>query len=199
MTRRSLPARPWIDTTEFTRSGGELAAEQSPLDFPRLRDLLADDEGTLAWRLAGERRTRPEGGTDAFLTLRLSGSVHLTCVRCLEPVAATLEAQRLFKIAATETQAEREDADSETYDVLSASPRMDVLELVEDELIMALPIAPRHEDCRLPAAAAATGGDSMAAPGDEPDGQRPSPFAVLAGFRPLRRGNGGDGSGGRDA
>jgi uncharacterized protein len=196
MTRRSLPTRPWIDTTEFTRSGGELAAEQSPLDFPRLRDLLADDEGTLAWRLAGERRTRPEGGTDAFLTLRLSGTVHLTCVRCLEPVAATLEAERLFKIAATETLAEREDADSEAYDVLSASPRMEVLELVEDELIMALPIAPRHEDCRLPAAAAR--GDSMSAPGEEADGQRPNPFAVLAGLRPVRRGNG-DGGGGRDA
>lgn len=180
-------ARPWIDTLEFARSGGSLEATQSPPDFPRLLDLLAAPEGRIDWRLGGERRRRPDGGADAFLALELSGSVALACTRCLKPVQAGFAEQRLFKIAATESQAEREDAQTDEYDALVASPRFDVLEFVEDEVILALPIAPRHAECSLP------GGPV------EPDAQapeRPNPFAVLATLKARAPGDGGDTGGG---
>jgi len=213
------PARPTIDTERFVHDRGELSARQAPDELPRLRELLADGDGWIEWRLSGERRPRPEGGSEAFLRLSLSGSVGLTCVRCLEPVRAALAEARLFKLALTETEAEREDAESEGYDVLAANPRFDVLGLVEDEAILALPIAPRHEDCRLPAGAgrpgagpgadagAGTGTDDRPGPGeaarageapssDAGDGEvRPNPFAVLARLKRPDPGGGGSGGG----
>jgi uncharacterized protein len=177
------PARPWIDTSEFARRGATLSARQSPADFPRLRELLAGDEGEIAWSLDGERRPRPEGGSDLFMRLGLSGEVWLECTRCLQPVSARIDEQRLFKLALTETQAEREDAQADDYDVLAGSPRFDVLELVEDEAMMALPIAPRHDDCSLPARPApAAGARSVPPAGDEAD-RRPNPFSALAGLK----------------
>jgi len=97
-------------------------------------------------------------------------------VRCLEPVEAAIDAVRMFRIAQTESQAAREDADAEEFDVLAASPRFDVLELVEDEVIMALPIAPRHEACGLPGEAGKLGA------GEEEAQERTNPFEVLRGL-----------------
>jgi uncharacterized protein len=174
-TKPAAAARPWIDLLEFARAGSSLGAEQRPADFPRLTELLAGPDGRIEWRLAGERRPRPEGGADAFLRLHIGGSVTLACIRCLRPVQAEFADERLFKIAATESQAEREDAQTDEYDALVASRRFDVLELVEDEAILALPIAPRHADCSLPGAATAEAPPAQA--------ERPNPFAVLASLR----------------
>lgn len=184
---RTLPdsPHPWIDTLDFARSGAHLEAVQSPAAFPRLRGLLADDEGSVGWRLDGERRPRPEGGAESFLTLRLEGEVSLACMRCLQPVRVRFGDRRQFKVAATESQAEREDAQTDEYDVIAASRRFDVHELVEDEAILALPIAPRHADCSLP-------GGPPAEPQPDAGAERPNPFAALAALRQPRRGNGGD-------
>lgn len=180
-------ARPWIDTGEFARRGSALSATQPAASLPRLREMLASGAGAIAWQLAGSRVARPEGGFDLFLRLRLTGEVELACTRCLRPVRATLDEDRLFKLALTETQAEREDAQADEYDVLAGSPRFDVLELVEDEAIMALPIAPRHTDCRLPE----TAGDPTAEP-REAAPSRASPFAVLGRLRRAEDGEGSD-------
>ena len=182
-TGMNQAARPWIDTSEFARRGSSLSARQSPGDFPRLRELLAGDEGEIDWSLSGERRPRPEGGSDLFMRLALSGEVSLACTRCLQPVRVRIDEQRLLKLALTETQAEREDARADDYDVLAGSQRFDVLELVEDEAIMALPIAPRHDDCSLPTHSA----PDLSAPSASQEGhgadRRPNPFSVLAGLK----------------
>ena len=85
-----------------------------------------------------------------------------------------------------EAEAARLDEESED-DVLELPPRLDLHALVEDELILALPLVPRHE--RLPGAAARAGGTDA----PEDDAPAPHPFAALAALR--RRGPGG-GSGG---
>ena len=198
--RRGAPARPLIDTDEFTRANGELSAQQSPDDFPRLHDLLVDDEGAIEWRLNGERRRRAQGGSEGYLRLTFSGTVNASCVRCLEAVRTDLAEERLIKLALTETQAEREDVDAEDFDVLAANPRLDVLDLVEDELIMELPIAPRHEACSLPdqtgdgVDGAAASDEPVGEPSDAPgtgnaadDPPRPRPFAVLASLKGRTR------------
>lgn len=172
---------------EFARSGGSLEAEHPASDFHRLLELLAAPEGHIRWRLDGQRRPRPEGGADSFLHLQIAGTVSLECIRCLKPVEAQFGDERLFKIAATEAQAEREDAQTDDYDALVASRRFDVLELVEDEAILALPIAPRHADCGLPAEADAPAAQALR--------ERPNPFAVLAGLRDRRPDDGPDDAG----
>ncbi len=94
-----------------------------------------------------------------------------------------IDEQRLFKLALTETQAEREDARADDYDVLAGSQRFDVLELVEDEAIMALPIAPRHDDCALPAQSAPEPAPRRPRRKGPSADRRPNPFSVLAGLK----------------
>lgn len=185
--RRKGPSRPVIDLVDFARTAGVLEGEGGPAQFPRLREALHDDSGRIAWRVEGSRRARAEGGAESYLALRLAGSVVMECNRCLKGVPAELDEERLFKVLPTESQAERFDAESDECDALVASAEFDVLELVEDEAILALPIAPRHARCELPLGAA-----QPEPAGEQAVEQRPNPFAVLASLKGSRK----DGQGG---
>ena len=117
--------------------------------------------------------------------LRLSAKACLpwTCQRCLQPVEIDIEVSRAIRFVADEATAAQMDAESED-DVLVISRSFDVLELVEDELIMASPIVPFHGQCPdLPAMSVADAdfddGESGGAEGDTAGG-KPNPFAVLA-------------------
>ena len=80
--------------------------------------------------------------------MQLEGSVTLSlvCQRCLGPVDIDVEFERSFRFVATEELAEIEDEESEE-DVLVLSRDFNLLELLEDELLMAMPPAPMHEQC----------------------------------------------------
>ncbi len=147
-------------------------------DLGRMRDMLAGEQGELRWELRGERRARHEGGHDDYLALALDGAAQLACVRCLQPVTVELHERRLYRLFATETQALREDAEVDEYDALVGDARFDPLALLEDEAILALPIAPRHAQCR-PGVEMGAAAPETADPGAE----RGNPFAVLARLR----------------
>jgi DUF177 domain-containing protein len=102
------------------------------------------------------------------LTGSIQGTLELTCQRCLEPVAVPLDIRLKLGIVASEDDAERLP---EGYEVLLAGRDPIVLsELVEDEIILALPLIPRHSD------AAHCGMQREEAARLE---QKISPFAVL--------------------
>ena len=183
-------SRPVVDTRDFTRTAGGIDGACAVARLARLADLLADHEGEVDWSLEGGSDRRPDGGSDARLTLAFSAGLRLRCVRCLEPVAVAVDERRHYRLVVTESVAEREDMDSEDADLIAHDPRLDVLELLEDEVIMALPIAPRHRDCRPPAASDASGAAPDADRRDE--AVRVHPFAALAS---LRRGPGEPGTG----
>ncbi len=67
-----------------------------------------------------------------------------------------------------------EDADTEAISMDAFADIEDLLDLVEDEVLLGLPIAPMHEDVR-----AHAGRDPKAKRND-----RPSPFAVLEKLKP---------------
>jgi uncharacterized protein len=89
----------------------------------------------------------------------------MTCQRCLQPLAVPVEVAAELELAESREAAEAAD---DEVDRVVASRNMDVAALVEDELLLALPMVAAHEDCPLPA---------------EDDGSAPSPFAKLAGLR----------------
>jgi uncharacterized protein len=91
------------------------------------------------------------------------------CQRCLEPLPVTLAVDRQIRFVEGEEEAERLDADSDD-DVLALEPATDLHALLEDELILALPLVPRHADCGLPSGGAAV---------EDPS----HPFAGLAALR----------------
>jgi uncharacterized protein len=70
--------------------------------------------------------------------------LELPCQRCLDPIRIPIVIDAELQLA--QNAREISEADDEIDRVL-ASRRMDVAWLVEDEVILALPMAPRHEEC----------------------------------------------------
>lgn len=189
-----------IDTAELTRAGGTLSGREPVARLTRLASMLdPDDPGdTIEWTLTGRREPQPEGGRQPWLSLHFAGAVGMICTRCLQRVAVPLSADHRFLLVADEALAAHADAETDEYDVLVGSRHFDVLELVEDEVIMALPLVPRHDDCRLPdqpAVSAGLAGNERvrgdgSARGDASDEaaaegktDKPNPFAVLGRMR----------------
>lgn len=144
--------------------------------FPRLAEDSIGGAGLrgVAWKATGSMRSTP-GYAEAQPWLQLSAETALpmTCQRCLQPVEVQVAFDRLFRFAADEPTAEREDEDAEE-DVLAMRQDFSLLELVEDELLLALPAFPMHEVC--PVEPLASVEDAAF---EEAGRQRQNPFAVL--------------------
>lgn len=173
-----------LDVAAFAGAGAVLEHDDAQAGFERL---LAETAGRSAdravhWRAEGERQEDVSGHARHWLHLRAETVLSLTCQRCLEPVDMPLAVARSFRFVATEAQAEIEDEDAEE-DVLAISHEFDLLALVEDELLMELPLAPTHATCPSRPAFSAADADF-----DDQAPAKPNPFAALAGLRPGKGG-----------
>jgi uncharacterized protein len=159
-----------LDVDAFVDSTGLLGGQCAVGSLSRLASLvLPDAEASVAWDAIGERRQGPDRRAQRWVRLRVQSPVRMTCQRCLEPVALDLRVDRALRFVPTEAEAEALDLDSDD-DVLAASHRLDLIGLVEDELVLALPTVPRHESCLPP---------RLADPEASAPPTRPNPFAVL--------------------
>src|SRR5215470_3746395 len=135
--------QPVIDGFEFATAGATQEGTLPLSSFPRLRDVLASDVGDVRYSLHGVRdqRGRPS------LELRVSATLQLRCQRCLAPLAFEVDDEALLVLAGSQAEIDAEPLDVDSPDRVVAGKEMDVRALVEDELILALPYAPRHEGC----------------------------------------------------
>lgn len=166
-----------LDALRFAREGASLQGQAPLSGFARLgQDLQGppDPAAQVAWQARGEWRTGPAGtGHEPWLHLQASAVLPLTCQRCLGPVDTPVDVDRWFRFVPDEAAAEAQDDDCEE-DLLALEPRPDLLGVVEDELIMSLPLVPMHDTC--PSRPALP--PEPAPPAE--DRQRPHPFAALA-------------------
>jgi uncharacterized protein len=123
------------------------------------------------WAARGELRQCSGEAPQNWLHLQVHAEAWPTCQRCLLPFSTPIEVRRAFRFVATEGEAEALDADSED-DVLALGPSFDLIGLIEDELVLAWPVVPRHERCSQPVQPA--GGEPVA---------EESPFAALAALK----------------
>ena len=134
-----------IDAFEFCRSNGSQQGETPVAEMTRLTKDCADSSGTIAWQV--------KGGTSKLgfpqLTLSVDGTVKLVCQRCLMPYAHTIESTTVLVLGKDDEQADEieEMLDDESIDVIVGSRSMTVLDLVEDEALLALPHTPKHDVC----------------------------------------------------
>jgi uncharacterized protein len=140
-----MSAQTVIDSLEFARTGQILQGSLAVPELKRLKESLADDQGQIDFAVKGARdaRRRP------VLTLEISGNLHLQCQRCLGLLEYSLRlSNTLLLVGAGEVAAG--DLDDEDAEWIEASGELDVAMLVEDEIILSLPYAPRHEEgtCR---------------------------------------------------
>ena len=156
--------QPVIDGFEFATAGATQEGTLPLRSFPRLQDVLVSDVGDAAYTLRGVRdeRGRPS------LQLDVRATLQLRCQRCLGPLAHDVHAHTLLVLASSQAEIDAEPAGVDSPDRVLAGKEMAVRDLVEDELILALPYAARHEGCE----AAAAGTDRPAS----------SPFAGLRGM-----------------
>jgi uncharacterized protein len=156
--------QPVIDGFEFASAGATQQGVWPLSEFPRLRDVLASDGGEVAYEVRGVRDERGRPG----LRLKVNGTLALRCQRCLEPMPFEVHTDETLVLAATLAEIHAEPADAHAPDRVVAGKEMALRELIEDELILAVPYAPRHENC-VPAGA----GDRA---------EKVSPFAGLRGL-----------------
>jgi len=126
------------------------------------------------WRAAAELRAGATGQMDMWLHLQANASVPLTCQRCMAAAQTPLQVNQWYRFVATEEIAMAQD-DASQEDLLVITPHFDLLALLEDELLMALPLVPMHDECPvLPEFSAGV----IDVPDDGPG--KPNPFAALA-------------------
>lgn len=156
--------QPTIDGFEFASAGATQEGTWPLRDFPRLRDMLATDSGVVAYSITGvqDERGRPS------LRLKVRGTLTLRCQRCLETMAFPVDTDETLVLAATLAEIHAEPASTSAPDRVVAGKEMALRELIEDELILAVPYAPRHEDC--------------ASAGAHDSAEKVSPFAGLRGL-----------------
>jgi uncharacterized protein len=164
---------PSLDLARAARQTYGLEGRLPVKSLPRLVAALASD--------AGEVELKLEAGLDparrVVITGRMDAELELQCQRCLEPVKLKVHAEpHLAWVKTDEQLAALPDA----YEpLLSADGQVALQELVSDELLLALPLVPRHEGD------AACGSFTESAADAEPGEARKNPFAELA---KLKRG-----------
>lgn len=171
-----------LDVRAFAQAGATLQADDPIAHFERLQAEAHLEDGapalgSVSWQARGEMRPGASGGAAAvWLHLQASAAVPLTCQRCLGPVETPLLVDRWFRFVADEAAAAAEDDDCEE-DLLALEPRPRLYEVLEDELLMELPLVPLHDTCPVPVVMHAS--DPMVDLG-ESEPERKNPFAELA-------------------
>lgn len=154
-----------IDSLEFARRHEALSGRLQLSTLPRLVEVLFDTSGSLDFKVSGET-----AGGDAFLAVKLEGALPLICQRCLGALVFEISVNSRMMLVEPGSpwpdDGQTGGLEDEACDAIEASGNLDLAPLLEEEILLALPIAPRHEHCEPPAATTAS--------------KEASPFAKLA-------------------
>lgn len=166
---RLMYARPFIDSLDFAINGERIDAQVPFAELARLHDVLFDTDGVLQYTVVGAQdyRGRP------VLDISITGDCHLRCQRCLNGFDYRIVHQtRLLLCDQQELEALDSEMDAagsdEDVEAILADAHLDVLALLEDEILLGLPISPMHQ-----------AGACQAASGENTQKERRNPFAVL--------------------
>jgi uncharacterized protein len=111
----------------------------------RIAEELASDEGIAKATVVLSR----EAG-QIIAALEFEAELTLRCQRCLGPMPQRLQGSS--RVALVESEDAVAEVPPELETALAPAGRMALAELVEEELMLALPAAPRHEEGQCPAA-----------------------------------------------
>jgi uncharacterized protein len=136
-----MSSRPVIDALDFARNAGALHGKIAISALERLQDYLIENSGELQYEVAGVLNS------DGKPALRISagGLIRLRCQRCLGELVHVLDLRTDLVLAQNEKELSSLDED-ESIDCILAESSLDVLGLIEDEIILSLPISPRHDE-----------------------------------------------------
>lgn len=162
-----------IDPGQFARERATARGSFGADALVRLAEVLFDAAGTdgqhggmIEYRVTGFVTPKDEAG----LRIDVSGEIELRCQRCMERLKLPLKLQREIVLVAGVDEFAQSADEPESVDTIPAVGRIDLHELVEEEILLALPLAPRH----------AGGECGLHEAGQAPLQGGASPFATLA-------------------
>jgi uncharacterized protein len=149
----------------------ELRGTFTPADLERLSETLANDDGELRYRIAAslDKQRRK------VVSCIIEGFVFLTCQSSLEAFRHEVSISDRLVLVDDESQLPAIEVESDTEDYLVADEPLDIRDLVEDAVLLALPMVPRKP-----------GLEEAKAGGEEPGARRESPFAALASLKKTK-------------
>jgi uncharacterized protein len=128
-----------VDPWRFCRDAQSWETRSDVATFPRLAHEFT--QGELFCRVVG----RVDQRGSLSLQVSISGKVGLTCQRCLGSMPYAVEVGRTLYLARNEAELERLDALPDS-DAIQAGERLSLVELIEDEVLLSLPLAPMHAE-----------------------------------------------------
>ena len=117
-------------------------------DMPRLaKEVASINPGDgFAWQMETHFEDSPGSEPLQILDLVLNGRLHLVCQCCLQDCAIDLDEKRRFILVASEAEADAYPLEDEEQEPLVASQHFNLLETMEDEVLLSLPLIPKHPE-----------------------------------------------------
>ena len=154
-----------IDLQSLAKDGGRVHRTVPVESLGRLVESLLEPVGTVTFEFQGERDDEGK----LYVDLQIQGDLVLQCQRCLEAMVWPCNVQNRLLLLRSGEELPENELENDAVDALEVEPLTDLLALVEDEVLLALPLVPRHENCEPPVKAGVD--DEI------------SPFAVLRQLR----------------
>lgn len=173
MLTEPLPSA--LDIRKAAARGVSISGTLRPMDLPRFRALLAGDTGTVRAEMAFSR----DEENRAIAHVQVQAEVEVTCQRCLGAMSLQVTAENTLAVAWNDDQARHLPRHLDP--LIVSGEDCNLWELVEEELILALPQFSYHdtEDCKK-----TLSGYTGPAIEAEQGASRPNPFNVLAQLKP---------------
>lgn len=148
MSRDAWQIDPWA----FARTSGRRDGVIESAAMPRLSgEVVVANDGlnvSALGTIAEDNRS--------YLHVRVSGVAWLTCQRCLDPVEHVIHHDVLFQLWPTDAALPDDELFEDQFDALPVGNELDLVHLIEEEVLLGLPLSPRHPDCQLPEVASRT-------------------------------------------
>lgn len=164
-----------LDVRKAAVRGSRVSGYLKPLDLKRFRPLLASDEG----RINVEIHCFRDEERRYLLSIKVEAQIEVTCQRCLKPLIKHISS--CSSLAAVWTDGEASLLPTELDPLVTGEQPCDLWQVVEDELILALPAFSYHAEdvCKLDEQFVSDPMPHLGA-GTE----RPNPFNVLGQLKP---------------
>ena len=171
MKTGALPKQ--LDLRGLAARGVRISGTVSPEDLPRLAEagIGIVDLGSAAFDFRRDEEAR------YVVAVSVEAKVVMRCQRCLSDMEVLITTSSLMACVWTDEEAAALPA---AYEPLIIDDAADLSDIVEEEILLAIPVSPIHEvECKSTAQQAALEADAEDPETVEDIAERDSPFAVL--------------------
>jgi uncharacterized protein len=138
------------DVFSLARNDAQLTGQVSVASLTRLHRDLSDQSGALTYRVVG----RVGDKANLFIDITIDGSMNMVCQRCLEPVSQLVAVDNTLQLVESEDELDNEEEELAAILAGDTSPEkivgakeFNIFDLLEDEVILSLPMSVTHETC----------------------------------------------------